>query len=309
MIRHFELATSLSKALEVSMNPKNSFVLCSVLALILLASSCVKEPENVALSADGVKVSFTQMGKGTPAIVFVHGWANRASIWDETMSHFSGKYQTVAVDLYGSDESYNNRKDWSMAMFGEDVAAVVKKLKLNQVALVGFSMGGAVIAETAKLVPDKITGLVLVDVLQDVEMKYTPEMVAAMDSVLMDIVAAPTNEKLVNGGFYKKNQEKAFQRVERMLKSSSRTGWRRSLQSYFKWINEDCIDSFKRIKAPVTAINSDMEPTKVETFRKYAPSFQARIIPNVGHLVFWDNPEEFNRLLEESIQEFVNRTK
>jgi pimeloyl-ACP methyl ester carboxylesterase len=291
------------------MKTRNLFLGYCVIALILFSYGCKNKPENVAISSDGVKVSFSQMGKGEPAILFVHGWANRANIWDETMSHFSGKYKTVAVELFGSDESYNNRDDWSMALFGEDVAAVIKKLKLNQVVLVGFSMGSAVIAETAKLLPEKIIGLVLVDDLQDVEMKYAPEMIAVMDSFMMDLVTAPTNEKLVNGGFYKKNQEKSFQRVETMLKSSSQTGWKRSLQSYFKWINENCIESFKQIKAPVTAINSDMEPTKVETFRKYAPSFQAKIIPDVGHLVFWDNPEEFNRLLEESIQEFVNKTK
>jgi pimeloyl-ACP methyl ester carboxylesterase len=291
------------------MKPKSLFLVFCILALILLASGCAREPENVAVSADGVKVSFTQMGSGTPALVFVHGWANRASIWDETMFHFSTKYKTVAVDLFGSDESYNARKDWSMAMLGADVAAVIKKLNLNQVVLIGFSMGGAVVAETAKLLPDRITGLVLVDNLQDVEAKLAPEMIPAMDSIMMDLVTAPTNEKLVSGGFYKKNQEKTFQRVQAMLKSSSRTGWRESLQSYFKWINDDCIDSFKKITAPVTAINSDMEPTKVETFRKYVPSFQAKIIPDVAHLVFWDNPDEFYRLLEESIQEFVHKTK
>lgn len=291
------------------MNPKNSLLGCGVVALILFAFSCTNEPDNVAISVDGAKVSFTQMGRGEPAIVFVHGWANRASIWDETMSHFSGKYKTIAVDLFGSDESYKKRNDWSMALFGEDVAAVVKKLKLNQVVLVGFSMGAAVIAETAKLLPERITGLVLVDDLQDVEMKYTPEMVAVMDSILMDLVTAPTNEKLVNGGFYKKSPEKSYQRIETMLKGSSRTGWKRSLQSYFIWINKDCIESFKKIKAPVTAINSNMEPTRVEAFRKYTPSFQAKIIPDVAHLVFWDNPEEFNRLLEESIQEFVSKSK
>lgn len=291
------------------MKPRTLFLGYGVVALILFSYGCTSQPDNAATSADGVKVSYAQMGEGEPAIVFVHGWANRASIWDETMSHFSGKYRTIAVDLYGSDESYKRRTDWSMARFGEDVADVIKKLKLNQVVLVGFSMGGAVTAETAKLLPEKTTGLVLVDNLQDVEMKYTPEMVAVMDSILMDLVTAPTNEKLVNGGFYKKSPEKSFQRIETMLKGSSQTGWRKSLQSYFKWINEDCLESFKKIKAPVTAINSDMEPTKVEAFKKYTPSFQAKIIPNVAHLVFWDNPEEFNRLLEESIQEFVNRSK
>jgi pimeloyl-ACP methyl ester carboxylesterase len=288
------------------MKSKSFFVGCGIIALVLFIIGCTNEPDNIAVSTDGVKVSFTQMGMGKPAIIFVHGWANRANIWDETMSHFSGKYKTVAVDLFGLDESYNNRTDWSMDLFGEDVAAVIKKLKLNQVVLVGFSMGGAVIAETAKLLPERITGIVLVDNLQDVAYKFPPKMAAFLDSIMMDLVTAPSNEKFVNNGFYKNNQEKSFKRIETMLKSSSQIGWKKSLHSYIKWVNEDCIESFKQIKAPITAINSDMEPTKVETFRKYTPSFQAKIIPDVGHVVFWDNPEEFNRLLEESIQEFVN---
>jgi pimeloyl-ACP methyl ester carboxylesterase len=291
------------------MKTRSAFFGCGLLAFILFNSSCTKEPDNVATSADGVKVTFTLLGRGEPAILFVHGWANRGSIWDETMAHFSGKYRAIAVDLYGSDQSCNSRTDWSMPMFGKDVAAVINKLKLDHVVLVGFSMGSAVVAETAKLLPDKITGLVLVDDLQDVELKYAPGMVAVMDSFMMDLVAAPTNEKLLNGGFYKKNPGKSFQRIETMIKSSSQTGWKPSLQNYFRWLNEDCTESFKQIKAPITAINSDMEPTRVETFRKYAPSFQAKIIPGVGHLVFWDNPEEFNRLLEESIQEFVRKSK
>jgi len=55
----------------------------------------------------------------------------------------------------------------------------------------------------------------------------------------------------------------------------------------------------------VTAVNSDMEPTNVEAFKKYVPSFEAKIIPGVGHLLFWENSGEFNRLPEESIQEFL----
>ena len=40
-------------------------------------------------------------------------------------------------------------------------------------------------------------------------------------------------------------------------------------------------------------------------FRKYVPSFQVKIIPGVGHFVMWENPEMFNRLLEEAVQEFT----
>ena len=80
--------------------------------------------------------------------------------------------------------------------------------------------------------------------------------------------------------------------------------WRESLASSIKWQNEHCTQSIEAVEAPIIAINSDMEPTNVEAFRKYAPAFKAKIVEDVGHLIMWDNTEEFNRLLEESIQEF-----
>ena len=45
--------------------------------------------DNVAISSDGVKISFDMQGEGEPALVFVHGWANNRSIWDAQVSHFS----------------------------------------------------------------------------------------------------------------------------------------------------------------------------------------------------------------------------
>lgn len=287
------------------MNSKHLISVCCLFLLFTVLTGCKNEPANVAISRDGAKVSFSQAGKGKPALIFIHGWANKASIWDETVAHFSEKYKTIAVDLYSSDESYKNRNDWSMGLFAEDVAAVINELKLKQVVLIGFSMGSAVVVETARLLPENVIGLVIVDALKDVEMKLPPEIIALTDSFMMDLITNPTNEKLVNGGFYKKNQEESFRKVSEMLENSSQTGWKESISGFFKWINEDCTTSLQKLKIPVTSINSDMEPTETETFRKYVPSFQAKIIPDVGHVIFWDNPDEFNRLLEETIQEFL----
>jgi pimeloyl-ACP methyl ester carboxylesterase len=228
------------------------------------------------------------------------------------MAHFSKKYRVIAVDLPGFGESGNNRTNWTMASFGEDVAAVIKKLNLKQVVLVGFSMGAFVSIETAKTAPENLIGLVLVDEIKDIEMKYSPEMLTYMDSVLMDVVTNPTNEKLVGGGFYKKNPEASYERVLSMLsahKNTSRIGWRESLDDALRWLNDDCIESLKKVQVPIISISSDMEPTNVEAFKKYVPSYQLKIISDVAHLVMWDNPEEFNRLLEESIQEFVKESK
>jgi pimeloyl-ACP methyl ester carboxylesterase len=275
--------------------------------LILFGLGCTTGPDNTTMSADGVQISFISQGVGEPAVVFIHGWSNSKSIWDGQVSQFSKKYQTVALDLAGFGESGDNRDEWTIGSFANDVTAVIDKLNLKQVVLVGFSMGAPVAIETANKVPDRILGVVIVDDLHNIEMKVPPQMVAYIDSVFMDLVTNPTIEKMVGGGFVKKNPEESFKRVVSMLNSASKTGWRESLNNTLRWNNESCIESVKKVSVPVTAINSDLQPTNVEAFKAYVPSFQTKIIPGTGHVVMWDAPEEFNRLLEESIEEFMSK--
>jgi len=281
------------------------FLSSCIIILILTVSGCGKEPENVATSSDGVKISFDMQGEGTPALVLIHGWSNNRSIWDAQVSHFSEKYKVVNVDLPGFGRSGNNRQNWTMAALGNDVSAVINKLDLEQVVLVGFSMGGPVAIETANIVPERVAGVVLIDNMQNVEENYPPPVMSFIDSLFMDLVTNPTNEKLIGGGFYKKNPENSFERVFAILKDAPTIGWRESLHDYLRWRNEDMALSLQRCQVPIIAINSDMQPTNVDAFKKLVPSFQAKIVPDVGHLIMWDAEEEFNRLLEESIKEFL----
>ena len=281
------------------------FLNCCIIILIVTVSGCKNEPENITTSSDGVKISFDMQGEGNPALIFIHGWSNNRSIWDAQVSHFSEKYQVVNIDLPGFGKSGNNRQDWTMASFGNDVSAVINKLDLEQVVLVGFSMGGPVAIETANIVPKRVVGVVLVDIMHNVEMNYPPPNMSYIDSLFMDLVTNPTNEKLLGGGFYKKNPEAAFKRVLAMLKDTPKKGWSESLKDLIQWENENCIESLKKIQAPIISINTDISPTNVVAFKKLVPSFQAKIVPDVGHLIMWDAPEEFNRLLEECIQEFL----
>ena len=287
------------------MKRKNLFLAYCFILLVVIIYGCTNESDNVAISSDGIKISFDIQGEGNPALVFVHGWSNNRSIWVEQVAHFSKKYKVIAIDLPGFGKSGNNRQKWTMATFGEDVATVINKLDLNQVVLIGFSMGAPVVIEAAMRMPDHITGLVLVDHLQDVEMKYSSEVISYLDSIYMDIVTAPTLEKMKP--LFRKNKEESFKRVLSMVNNVPKIGWRESLNDIFRWENDDFIESLTKIQVTIIAINSDQKPTNVEGFRKYVSSFKAKIIPNVGHVVFWDAPKEFNRLLEESIQEFINR--
>lgn len=131
------------------MKARNFPLVWLAILLLFFSGSCNKEPVTSVISADGVKIAFNQKGKGEPAIIFVHGWSNNKSIWDEQVAHFSEKHKVIAVDLAGFGDSGNNRLNWSVSAFGDDVVTIIKTLKLNQVVLVGFSMGAPVVIEAA----------------------------------------------------------------------------------------------------------------------------------------------------------------
>lgn len=259
------------------------------------------------ISADGVSIAYEVRGEGKPAVVFIHGWSNKRSIWDVQMAHFSPKYKVVAIDLAGFGDSGNNREEWTMEAYGKDVAAVLDKLKLREAVLIGLSMGAPVVIETAELSPENITGIVLVDFLQDIETKYTEEFIEDNNKTLMDFATDLSLEKIKP--FFINNKDELADRYVSMVKDVPKIGWSESIKNVWLWCNDECTKSLQQIKAPVTSINADQIPTNIEAFKTYVPSFKVKIIPGVGHFVPWEAPDEFNRLLEEAIQEFLQMAK
>jgi pimeloyl-ACP methyl ester carboxylesterase len=53
---------------------------------------------------------------------------------------------------------------------------------------------------------------------------------------------------------------------------------------------------------PVVAINPDYRPTDVEALRRHG--VRAVVMPGVAHFLMMEDPETFNRLLDEAIEGF-----
>jgi len=255
-----------------------------------------------AISADGVSIAYEVRGEGEPALIFVHGWSNNRGVWDAQTKHFSQKYKVVTLDLAGFGESGSNRSDWTMQSFSKDVFAVVAKLRLEQVVLVGFSMGGPVVIEASKIMPERILGLVLVDVLQNIEDK-TPQ--KNIDELIANWREICADEERIPELFPAEMNPELIDKYITMAFYAPKIGWWESIEDYFRWSNEECIESLQALQFPLMSINSDYMSTNVEAFQKYIPSYQLKTISTISHLVIWEAPDEFNRLLEEAFQEFV----
>jgi pimeloyl-ACP methyl ester carboxylesterase len=102
--------------------------------------------------------------EGTP-LVLVHGFGNEAHIWDDFAPVVAPHYRTVAVDLRGhgdSDHDPERRYDYDDHV--ADLEAVTAALGIERLVLVGHSFGGRTSMLFAAKHPERMAGLVIVDI-------------------------------------------------------------------------------------------------------------------------------------------------
>ncbi|MFX0209942.1 MAG: alpha/beta fold hydrolase, partial [Candidatus Hodarchaeota archaeon] len=225
-----------------------------------------------AISADGVSIRYEVRGEGKPSIIFIHGWCCDRSYWNEQLPYFAQNYKVVVIDLAGHGESGLDRKEWTMGAFGEDVVAVVNKLNLDQVVLVGHSMGGFVILEAARRMPKRVIGLVGVDTLQNFEEKLTQEQIDDWFApFLANFVEGTRN--VVRTMFTPTSDSALVEKIVVDMSSAPQDVGLGALKGYVDFQNNEIIRVLQEVQTPIVCINSDKYPTNAEANRQYAPSF------------------------------------
>ncbi len=289
---------------------KNLAISLCVVSLCILVTGCGKREDapslsfGTAVSADGVPIKYEVRGKGDPALVFVHGWSCDRSYWSAQLPYFARNHLVVAVDLAGHGESGLDRKEWSMGAFGEDIVAVVRKLDLDKIVLIGHSMGGPAVIEAARRLPEGVIGLVVADFLQDFERKYSQEFVDGWIDSLRPDYAAAVKKFVAEVLFTRKSDAALVERISQDMSSAPQAVGIGAIRAEFDFLN-DLTRIVKDVEAPITCINSDVEPTRTEVNRRYAPGFKAKIMAGVGHFNMMEDPDTFNALLEETVKGYV----
>src|SRR6185503_6552015 len=150
-------------------------IFCILCLVYMLSCAPPSEKEAVAIKNGEVSISYTMAGNGDTSIVFVHGWGISKEYWKEQIEELSSDYKVVALDLGGHGQSGHNRENWTIEEFAKDVRAVIDGLHLNNVILVGHSMGGEIILQTALSFPAKVIGFIGIDNFKQFVTSFTPQ--------------------------------------------------------------------------------------------------------------------------------------
>ena len=112
---------------------------------------------------NGTQVSYRHfLGQGTP-VLLVHGVGSSIDTWSEVYSRLTQTGRSVvAVDLFGHGKSGSGNGDYSLGANATMLRDVLNFLDIDQVHLVGHSLGGGVSMQMFYQYPDRITSLTLI---------------------------------------------------------------------------------------------------------------------------------------------------
>jgi len=261
-----------------------------------------------ALPTNGYPMAYFERGSG-PTVVLVHGSLNDYRYWMPQVSSLSTRYRIVAVSLrhYYPERWDGKGDDFSLKTHAEDLAAFIERLGAGPVYLVGHSRGGSVALGAAKIRPDLVKRIVLMEpavpaLLPKPEGPAKPDPRQARARITAAYFAKGDMERGleyfvddVNGsGAWKRRTEEARQ-------LSRDNAW-----TALPMANDSDIvvcDDLRKMTMPVLLIESEKGPEWLKTIlneaAKCLPSVTRAAISNAAHQMNLDNSVAFDRALVE----------
>nr|WP_024966063.1 alpha/beta hydrolase [Pantoea sp. IMH] len=113
-------------------------------------------------TADGTTLYFKDWGTGKP-VLFSHGWPLDGDMWDSQLNFLAERgYRVIAFDRRGFGRSDQPWTGYDYDTFASDINDLITSLDLQDVTLVGFSMGGGDVARyIGRYGSSRVAGLVL----------------------------------------------------------------------------------------------------------------------------------------------------
>jgi aminoacrylate hydrolase len=108
---------------------------------------------------------YQDVGHG-PAVVFIPGFGGIGSFWKQQIEFFKPRFRVIAGDQRGTGASARSRGVYSLDGMTDDLEMVLDAAGIEHTILVGHSTGGAIAQAFAVRRPERVAGMVVLDLVQ-----------------------------------------------------------------------------------------------------------------------------------------------
>jgi 3-oxoadipate enol-lactonase len=282
----------------------SSFAILFLFFLFAALPACAQSANPAAAQSgfaeiNGTKIYYEVAGAGHP-LVLIHGGQMDSRMWDEQFHLFSKTYRVVRFDVRGYGKSPASKNVYASE---DDLAALLKFLKMEKAYIVGLSLGGRIAIDFALAHPEMTDGIVPVapglsgfhfsddpnewNVLRAVQ---AGDFAKAADYWLQSGYMAPAME---NPKIAPRLRQLSLENVHENLDNPL-------LETM---PNPPGIDRLPEIKAPTLILVGNRDVPDIHEIcgllRARIPGAKEIVIEGSGHVVNMEKPEEFNRAVLE----------
>ena len=283
------------------------------LSLVFLACGSNETDQNVNqreiwVENKTVTIDRTTCGESEIALLFIHGWCIDKSFWADQTKHFCPNYKVVTMDLPGFGGSGKDRTSYSIEGYADDVIGVMDELDLNKVVLIGHSMGGDIILETA-LKDDRVVALVGVDNFKNVGLDFNEETDKQIQAFLGQMSSDFPNVAIQyaeTGLFHVQTSANVKDRVRNSIQQTNPNVAVETLKALFSYVPNEA-DRLALLKQRLYLINSSASPTLTTGLDASGVNYKKFDVGMTGHYPMAEEPETFNSILDRILVEVINQ--
>lgn len=252
---------------------------------------------------------------GDPTLLFIHGMDSSKETWNPVIRALQERYKAFSIDLRGHGETpLGNEKEYSIELLAADVHAYIKEHNLDNLVLVGHSMGSRVAIVYASEHPERVKGLVVedMDLLPREPRKLQVEEIQKLKSFKTEYTCEDAARKALIEYGYRANKYDLW-KAQGRIKITQDQRYQINLNPYASYLAHNACQAsdkaaqlFSNIKIPVMLLvageDSSTSVAGISQMKAMVPEMQVINIPGSEHSIHRTQLIQFIKELTRFIQ-------
>jgi pimeloyl-ACP methyl ester carboxylesterase len=260
----------------------------------------------------GHRRAFVRAGSGPP-LLLLHGVGNSAQTWAGVLDRLAASHTVIAPDLLGHGSSDKPRGDYSIAGYANGMRDLLSVLDVEQVTVIGHSLGGGIALQFAYQFPELVQRLVLVgsgglgpDLSAGLRMATLPGAEAVLTALAAASGGLRTGLRVVEGAAaalgWKRMSDlaEAADAILALRDVEARRAFLRTLRGVVD-SHGQAITALDRLylanAVPMLVIWGSRDPivpaAHADTVRSLVPTARVEVFEGAGHWPHLDDPDRF----------------
>ncbi len=262
----------------------------------------MSSPRDATTTLDGLRFHFLDWGTaGEPPMLLLHGGAQTAHSWDEVAPDFARDHHVLALDQRGhGDSEWSPDGRYRRDDFVADIRAFLDDRDWPAATIVALSLGGLNAMAFAARYPDRITGLVVVDVAPTISSAGGQAIATQLG--VREFATFEEAVERAHGFNPRRSLENIRTRLQHSLRQNAEGRWiykfdtrigSGGLESDF----ERLWDAVREMRCPTLLVrgaqSAILARETAARFLRELPGSSVVEVPGAGHSVMGDNPAGF----------------